>query len=149
MTKTDFERYFANMRKIGVPLSDEQIEKDVDRCAVCEKSMGTEPSYYRRFALNGDSGLHSKWSWRPLRVIGYCMANENANVGSIQNTLIGFLYEDGTVRQDWYQVLKDCYEGDAIVNWPRYVLFWKDYVPLAMRGGLAAAIGPHDNRVIV
>ena len=150
MTRFDFKAYFLNIRKLGIPFTDERIEADIDRCLVCEKRTGIEPSYYRQFVLDPTNPKATvKYSWRPLRAIEYCMDNDDGNVGGMPVTLIGFANEDGTLRQDWRQVVKDCYDGQSTVNWPRYVCFWRDHVPVPMRMGLAAYKGPHDNKVIV
>jgi len=144
---TDCRRSFQSIRHLGIPLDDDRITHDVEFCTVCEKRTGVaEPAYYRHFAI----GDKTKASWRPLNRIGAAMLSDNDTVGAIKNCLIGLLYEDGSIRQDIMQVLTEIYADQVgLCNWPKYVLFWRDHVPMNLRSGLAAYKGPHDNKVQV
>jgi len=156
MIRIDHERAFANLRKLGIPLGNEELHRDIDYCNI-DIARGC-PAYYRRRALaQNEGGIKAQNTPRHLNLISSSMLREDATDPTlIRNCLIGFLYMDGTIRQDVIQVLDDVY-GNAITGkpalpqseWPNFVLFWKDHVPVAHRGGLAAYLGPHDNKIRV
>ena len=163
----------AALHRIGIPLPPEQLAADIEFCHVSTKQCGNvtcyhcgnhfpttdkaivicpkckelanEPSYYRMTTI----GDKTKFTWRPLGIIGicFCRTDSGDNIGAIRNCLIGFLYPDDSIRQDIIQVLNNIYEDRlGVVNWPEYVMFWRDHVPMTHRASLAAYKGLHDTR---
>lgn len=112
--KSDADAIFRNLHNYGVRR--EQIEF----CGV--DILEGRAVYYRR----RDAGPNmTVFTPRPITACRVC-----------RDALVGFLYPDGTLRTDAEML---CLGGGKI-ELPRFVLFYKDEVPMSARTRLADCI---------
>lgn len=130
---TDYNRACAELAKLGITFDPDHLYRDIEFCGTgySEKKI---IGYYRRTVGIGDGGIKAALKWRPITRAWLC-----------KNSLIGFMFEDGSIRQD-AEVLPSLFGG---LKLPNYVLFYRDHVPQSMRTALAAGRNLHSNHVIV
>lgn len=142
--KTDWECAWRALSKLGVPTPTlDKLDADIELCFVRAKETpeGLVPLYYRQKALdpNAEGGIKAGWSWRPLGAAYMC-----------KQSFIGFLFADGTIRQDTKELLDSIYIGGATnPNWPTHAVFWRDHVPFIGGTRPALASAPRDKKIIV
>lgn len=142
--RIDVERAFSALSKMGIPnMVLDKLDQDIEFCFVRVKETpeGITPYYYRQKILPPDAegGIKAGWSWRPLGAAYMC-----------KNAFIGFLFVDGTIRQDAKDLLDSIYiSGATNPNWPTHALFWRDHVPFIGGTRPALASHPRDKKIIV
>ena len=120
-TPVDYDAAHSSVQKIGVN------PEWVEFCPVHTGQSGT--LVYLRELRFGGRGF---WANQPLVTALLC-----------HKALVGFLYEDGSIRTDAEMVVDEITMQVLI---PRFVVFYRDTVPMNQRRNLALHRGPHDNR---
>ena len=129
----DYDRVCQSLSNLGITFDPDHLAKDIEFCP-CGNSVDNVLGYYRKWSPSNPDAV-GMFQWRPI-----------ARARVDKKSLIGFLFEDGTIRQDG-EILVSLKTG--FVQTPKYVLFWRWYVPFNERKGLAFGGKLHNNRVIV